>query len=257
VGRLQLKQPLDPNKIRPDPAPVQQASILIFAKFPHAGQVKTRLVPPLSFEQAATWHEAAMRAVCERAAYFKQNIAKASRYDINVVLVGAPNSQLDSFRKLNLTGINDYWPQGEGHLGQRLSRAVDRAFDHRADAVVLLGADSPTLPQDHLLQSLSLLESNDVAISPTHDGGYCLLSLRSPCQSLFEKIDWGSSTVADQTRTQARAAKLALAELPPWYDIDSFDDLEKMVEDFDVDELTMLESSIALRQLTHELLTQV
>ncbi len=252
-----MKQPLDPNEIRPDPAPVQQASILIFAKYPIAGKVKTRLVPPLSFEQAATWHEAAMRAVCERAVYFKQNIAKVSRYNITVVLVGAPDSQLESFRKMNLTGINDYWPQGEGHLGQRLSRAIDRAFNQSADAVVLLGADSPTLPQDHLLQSLSVLESNDVAINPTHDGGYCLLSLRSPCPSLFEKIDWGSSTVADQTRAQAQAAKLALAELPPWYDIDCFDDFEKMVEDFDADELAELESSIALRQLTHELLIQV
>jgi len=249
-------QPLDLRKIRRDPAPVKQANILIFAKYPQAGQVKTRLTPPLSYKQAAQWHEAALRAVCERVGYYKRHIPQTDRQAINVVLVGAPDAQLDSFRAMKLAGIDDYWPQGTGDLGQRLSHAIDRSFNHHAEAVVLLGADSPTLPSDYLSQSLSLLESHDAAMSPTPDGGYCLLSLHSPCPSLFEKVDWGTSSVADQTRAQALAAKLTLAELPPWYDIDCFDDLQKMSADFDVDKLSKLDSSIALRQLTRELLTQ-
>jgi len=235
---------------------VRQASILIFAKSPQAGQVKTRLVPPLSFEQAAQWHEAALRTVCERAVTYKQDAANAEGYDVNVVLVGAPDSQLDLFSNLHIAGIDDCWAQGGGDLGQRLSRSLVRAFNRHADAVVLLGADSPTLPLKYLSKSLSLLNSNDITMASTHDGGYCLLSLRSPCPSLFEKVDWGTSSVADQTRSQALAAKLNLAELPPWYDIDCFDDLKKMSADFGVDNLAELESSLALRQLTHELLIQ-
>ncbi len=234
-----------------------QASILILAKYPQAGQVKTRLVPPLSPEQAAQWHKASLRAVCERTTSCMLNSTQSQPYTTNVILVGAPDSQLHSFRKLQLTGIDDYWPQGNGDLGQRLARVVDRTFSGGTDAVVLLGADSPTLPLDYLSRSLSLLETLDAVMAPTHDGGYCLLSLRRPCPTLFDMIDWSTSAVAEQTRRQARLTKITLADLPPWYDIDSFDDLQKMLDDYGKDALVKLASAIALQQLTSKLVEQV
>ncbi|RME38219.1 MAG: glycosyltransferase [Planctomycetota bacterium] len=146
------------------------------------------------------------------------------------------------------------WPQGEGDLGRRLRNGSDRAWAEGAAGVILLGADSPTLPPSFLDATLRRLNRYDAIFGPCEDGGYYLLASRRPCEALFDHIDWGGSEVADQTRRRAKEAKLKLHELPYWYDLDRFDDLRLAKRDLLRYEMTKLPEFAALHETIERLL---
>ncbi len=196
--------------------------ILVFAKLPESGKVNTRMVPPLSPEEAAMLHVSSLRAVCELASSFPS---------CEVILVGTPDNRVDVIASLVASWVTDHWSQGRGDLGQRLSRATDRAFKTGADVVLLLGADSPTLPPRLLAGAIEALETHDAVVGPTDDGGYYVLGMRRFWPALFARIDWGTERVADQTRHRAAAAGIDLEELEAWYDLDRFTDLERACRD--------------------------
>ena len=197
-------------------------NVLIFAKYPEPGAVKTRMVPPLTFEQAATLHRLSLQTVCEIVLDTAQ---------LEATLVVTPDDSVASFGSVVERSDVAIWPQGEGNLGKRLDRAAGRVFREGGRAVLLLGADSPTLPVSYLQEAIRLLERHEVVLGPSDDGGYYLLGLRGPHPSLFEQIDWGGPLVASQTRSRARAAELDLAEIPTWYDLDRFDNLKRAADD--------------------------
>ena len=196
--------------------------VLIFAKYPQPGAVKTRMVPPLTFEQAATLHRLSLQVICE---------IVLDKAHLHATLVVTPDETADSFGRVIERNDVAYRPQGEGDLGTRLRRAVSRVFDDGGRDVILLGADTPTLPLSYLQDAISALRRHDVVMGPCDDGGYYLLGLHGSHTALFEQIDWGGSLVASQTRARADAAELNLAELPPWYDLDRFENLVRAAED--------------------------
>lgn len=180
------------------------------------------MVPSLTPEEAAALHAASLFAVCER-------VAEVSTLDSRLVVT--PDERVDDLRGLAPPHVSGTWPQGNGDLGQRLTRATDRAFQEGAGGLILLGADSPTLPTDYLTQAAGSLSKHDAVLGPCDDGGYYLLGLRQPLPALFECIDWGGDQVADQTRRRAAAAGIDLQELPTWYDLDRVDDLARAARD--------------------------
>lgn len=195
---------------------------LIFAKYPTPGAVKTRMTPPLTPEEAAELHLASLRAVCENL---------PTNTGLEPVLVATPDECGDQMVDLLAGNVSEVWPQGDGDLGDRLSRAADRAFEAGADSVLLLGADSPTLPPEYICEAVSALATDDAVLGSTHDGGYYLLGLRRRIPTIFERINWGTSEAADQTRERATEAGVELAELRIWYDLDRFGDLRRAHED--------------------------
>ena len=225
---------------------------LIFAKHPLAGAVKTRMTPPLTGDEAARLHVAALRVVCA-------NVADVGVF--HVVPVVSPDDRAGELAEMlagdlpHLRGGGSLdelvWPQGEGDLGERLARAVDRAFTGGADGVILLGADSPTLPCEWFRRAGELLARQEAVMGPTDDGGYYLLGMRRPLPALLERIDWGGDQVAAQTRDRAATAGVNLVELPAWYDLDRFADLKRAAED-----LVRAESRAAkeLRELIQSLI---
>lgn len=189
---------------------------LIFAKYPLPGLVKTRMVPPLTDDQAAKLHRLCLQSVCERVSANKNT---------KPILVYTPDNQLASFQNFISGHVDDYWPQGEGDFGERLIQSINHAFSQKADCVILLGADSPTLPIEILHQTIEKLTHYDAVIGPCDDGGYYLLAMTRPLLELFRDIDWGSNKVTDQTKERAAQAAIDLYELASWYDIDRYDDL--------------------------------
>lgn len=178
------------------------------------------MVPPLTPTEAAELHTASLLAVCERV---------GSLENLDTKLVVTPDERVSDLGKL--VAANECWPQGSGDLGQRLTRATDRAFCAGAEGVLLLGADSPTLPVSFLATAAAKLSRHQAVLGPSEDGGYYLLGLRQPLPVLLQRIDWGGEKVADQTRQRAAAAGIDLWELPIWYDLDRFDDLKRAVAD--------------------------
>jgi rSAM/selenodomain-associated transferase 1 len=119
-------------------------------------------------------------------------------------------------------------PQADGDLGQRMAAFFDEQFQAGAAAVVLLGADSPTLPLAFIQQAFHELERAEVVVGPSTDGGYYLLGCARSMPALFEKIPWSTSSVLCETVASLRDRQWRLALLPPWYDVDTLDDWQML-----------------------------
>jgi uncharacterized protein len=180
--------------------------IVIFAKAPVAGEVKTRLIPALGPVGAAEL----AREMLER------TVEEALATGLPVELCGEPDAAQwhEARPELALTA------QGEGRLGDRLARAASAA-----QPVLLIGADCPELDRELLRAAADALEDRDAVIHPARDGGYVLLGLRRFDASLFEGIDWSTAAVAGQTIAKIEALGWSLRVLEVLRDIDEPEDL--------------------------------
>jgi rSAM/selenodomain-associated transferase 1 len=116
--------------------------------------------------------------------------------------------------------------QAEGDLGARLSAFFDGEFEEGATRVVAIGSDSPTLDPTLVISAFLCLESRDVVLGPSTDGGYYLVGCRPPMPPIFEGIPWSTPHVLAQTIDRLKDTRLSLSVLPPWYDVDTPDDLQ-------------------------------
>jgi len=194
--------------------------LILFAKRPRLGAVKTRLVPPLSAEGALALYRAFLADQLALVARFADRCTTElcmDEPDAFVAETGPPAPHLVLTR------------QGPGDLGERMLRAFRRSADEGAEFSVALGADSPTLRHELVLHALSRLEAGAQAVvGPAADGGYVLLGLRGAPESLFRDVPWGSPAVLATTRERAREAGLTLVELAGWYDVDDGAALERL-----------------------------
>ncbi|MDE0014980.1 MAG: TIGR04282 family arsenosugar biosynthesis glycosyltransferase [Candidatus Poribacteria bacterium] len=194
--------------------------VIVFAKNPIPNAVKTRLVPTLSPEQAATLYTAFLTDWCA---------ALAELSDADLVIAYTPADAQSDLQAL----IGDdaiYIPQVGIDLGERLTSATQWAAEHGYTKILLVGSDSPTLPISYISQALTLLDSRNIVIGPSTDGGYYLIgfsveTLATTIPHVFEDIAWSTAEVFQQTVARIHAAEATLGLLPPWYDIDRAEDL--------------------------------
>ncbi len=224
---------------------MQQTRILIFAKYPEPGRVKTRMVPPLTHAEAAELHTAALQATCELAGL----VASAS-----VEGVVSPDDRTQDVAAMLPKHVTRVSAQGEGDLGRRLERATKQAFAEDSSPIVLLGADSPTLLPDRIETAVRKLSEHDAAMGPCDDGGYHLLAVSRCLPELLTNITWGADCVAEQTRQRAKEANLNLVDLDPWYDLDRFEDLRRAASDLAVRSVCQESCAGALMRLLQKLL---
>ena len=194
--------------------------LIVFAKNPVPNQVKTRLVPSLSPEQAATLYRAFLTDWCE-------TLARLSGVDL--IIAYTPTEAQSDLQAL----IGDsviYIPQLGDSLGKRLTAATQWAVEHGYTKILLVGSDSPTLPISYISQALILLDTRDIAIGPSTDGGYYLIGFSTTNVArtvpfVFEDIAWSTAAVLQQTVTRIHSLETTVGLLPPWYDIDTAEDL--------------------------------
>jgi rSAM/selenodomain-associated transferase 1 len=183
--------------------------IIVFAKAPVAGLVKTRLIPALGAEGAA----ALALEMLER------TIAEALATGLPVELCGDPDAASWQAPRPGLA----LGAQGEGDLGARLGRAAARGLAE--DSILLIGGDCPEMDRHMLARAAGALEAHDAVIHPAHDGGYALLGLRRFDPSLFEEISWSTDAAAEQTIARIEALGWTLEVLETLRDIDRPADL--------------------------------
>jgi rSAM/selenodomain-associated transferase 1 len=191
--------------------------LALFAKHWEPGHVKTRLAARWGHERASEIYLAFLRSLLERLAEIGDR-----RW-----LVYSPAKSQAAFRQL----AGDSWrvvEQSMGDLGQRMAALFSQAFAGGAERVVLIGSDSPTLPDAHIAQAFELLQRVPVVLGPATDGGYCLIGASGRVPPVFTGIDWSTDRVFEQTIAQLEAEGLAFACLPPWHDIDTPHDLERL-----------------------------
>ena len=197
-----------------------KACLIVFAKNPVPNQVKTRLIPTLSPEQAAALYTAFLTDWCE-------TLAKLSNVDL-VIAYTPEDAQPDLQTLIGDDAI--YIPQMGVGLGERLASATQWAAEHGYTKILIVGSDSPTLPISYISEAITLLDSKDTVIGPSTDGGYYLVAfsaaaLTTTVPLVFEEIAWSTTDVFQQTVTRIHSAKATFGLLPPWYDVDTAEDL--------------------------------
>lgn len=191
--------------------------LVVFARFPEAGQVKTRLIPALGAEGAARLQEALTRRTLD----VVQRFRSGSPCDVEVRFAGG-----DASAMRRLFGARHLYSEQQGiGLGERLEHAVSTAFDQGTKRVVVIGTDCPELEQSTLEQAFDSLLHADIVLGPAFDGGYYLVGLQANRPELFRGIDWSTENVLRQTLECARQLQCSVCQLGPLSDVDYPEDL--------------------------------
>ena len=197
-------------------------------KAPRAGEVKTRLVPPLTGEEAASL----------AASLARDTVESARRVARETVVAYAPDDGRAALEAvLKSEGLLWHAQRGED-LGARIESAASYAFELKGGPVVVVGTDSPTMPPSFVSQAVASLSAgeSDVALGPTEDGGYYLVGLREPFEGLFRNVEWSTPRAYRQTASNASRLGLRVLELPRWYDVDTSADLLRLRDELLSDE---------------------
>jgi len=201
-------------------------ALAVMSKAPQAGTVKTRLVPPLTYEEAAALSICFLRDTA-------LNIAKVAAIGASEsVAVYTPVGAEAAFDGLLHKGFKLVAQRGQS-FGERLFYATEDLLALGFQSLCLIDADSPTLPGPFLLDAVRWLAQpgDRVVLGPSDDGGYYLIGLKSAHARLFEEITWSTDQVLRQTIERARELKLEINLLPAWYDVDDGATLHRLCDE--------------------------
>lgn len=194
-----------------------QRTLGVFVRHPVPGQVKTRLAESIGAERA-----------CEIYAAFVVDLVETLRkVGTRRWLCFAPHSDA-AFEYFKILAGADFqlWPQPETALGERMGRFFDEQVRAASESAVIIGSDSPTLPKELIVRAFEALDLGECVIGPAMDGGYYLIGQRATARDLFTGVEWGTGRVFEQTVKRVAALGARLVLLPPWYDVDTSEDLE-------------------------------
>jgi len=200
---------------------VVESTLLVFAKSPVPGQVKTRLIPVLGPDRAAALHRQLL--------WYSLVVAKQSIID-KVELWCFPTSNHPFFVNCQKHYAVSLYIQRGKDLGERMEYAFKNALS-RSRFALLIGSDCPSLSaQDLNFACQALAQGYNAVLGPAHDGGYVLIGLRRSESLLFSGIPWGSETMLELTRVRMRQLGWQWYELPERWDVDRPDDLGRLRE---------------------------
>lgn len=193
-------------------------AILVFAKIPRPGRVKTRLSPFLTPTQAAAVHQACL---CDTVA----QVSAVKSADRRLVVAGSRTAarQLAMHLRLGVGWKVDV--QGRGGLGERLARWFRWLQAKEAVPVIAVGTDTPWMGSARMARAIALLQQRDAVIGPTADGGYYLVGMRRWLPEIFRNIPWGSNRVVRQTLQRLEESGATYSLLRQDFDLDRPADL--------------------------------
>jgi len=195
--------------------------IVVMAKAPRPGATKTRLTPTLTSEQAASLYEALL--------WDTFDLVRGLGWADLAVAISPPESRQYfanhtpvGTRLLSIEGVD---------IGDCLDQALGFLLDLGYGKVIALNADGPSLPAAFLLQANQLLDDHQVVFGEGEDGGYYLAGVKGKHSQLFEEIAWSTAAVLEQSLAKAAAVGLSAATTPRWYDIDTIENLRRLVDE--------------------------
>lgn len=198
------------------------AALLVFAKVPRPGDVKTRLTPVLTPDEAAELYRA----------FLLDALALYAQLEVDVRLYLAPPVPDGPFPDRS-PGVSVHRQEGEG-LGARMSTAFRDTFDEGARRVSVVGTDHPTLPAAYVRQSFRALTADrSICIGPSEDGGFYLLGMNAYYPQLFEGMTYSHGDVFTDTLARIGTTDARLTVLPRWYDVDTPKALARMLADLE------------------------
>ncbi len=232
---------LDPNL--PSRMARGLCALAVMTKAPQAGRVKTRLVPPLTPEEAAELNKcflrdtaAAISSVCSGGLRRPNAVntqllpgAQKAPPQCGPVAVYTPVGAESAYTDV-LPADFSLLPQRGDEFGERLYFAVEDLFKCGFDSLCLIDSDSPTVPAENFEQAVELLSASEdrVVLGPSDDGGYYLIGMKKPHRHLFEQIDWSTARVLNQTMQRATEIGIEVKPLPTGYDVDDDASLRRL-----------------------------
>jgi uncharacterized protein len=198
-------------------------ALAVMTKAPQAGQVKTRLVPPLTPNEAAELNKCFLR---DTAAAISNATANNDACGIAVYTpVGAEPTYTGV-----LPADFSLLPQRGDKFGERLFHAAADLFKCGFESVCLIDSDSPTIPAENFSQAVKLLQrpGDRIVLGPCDDGGYYLIGLKESHKELFERIDWSTERVLNQTMQRAVNIGIDVKLLQTGYDVDDAASLRRL-----------------------------
>lgn len=189
-------------------------ALAVMTKAPRAGQVKTRLVPPLTHDEAAQLNSSFLR---DTASAISAAAPKVARGIAVYTPVGAETVYADI-----LPPNFELIPQRGEDFGERLYFAAEDLFRCGFETICLINSDSPTVPAKNFAQAVELLRlpGERIVLGPSDDGGYYLIGLKKLHRAVLERIEWSTERVLDQTLQRASEIGVEAKLLPMGYDID-------------------------------------
>ena len=203
---------------------VPTCGIAVMAKASFPGCTKTRLVPPLTFDEAAKCNTAFLRDIAD-------NILTTSAQASIAGYIAYGPAHARPFFQENLPRevalIEACYPT----LGDCLDFAISQLLERGHRAAVVLNSDSPTLPASLLVETAEVLArpGDQAVFGPAYDGGYYLLGVKAPHHRLFQDIAWSTEHVTHQTLERAAELHLPVHILPKWYDVDDIGGLKMLL----------------------------
>jgi rSAM/selenodomain-associated transferase 1 len=237
---------LDPNL--PDEGARKLCALAVMTKAPQPGQVKTRLVPLLTPDEAAELNKcflrdtaAAISTACSRrpageASEVQLGHAGASHTEAATAACGiavyTPVGAESAYTDI-LPADFTLLPQRGDKFGERLYFAVEDLFKCGFESVCLIDSDSPTVPAENFAEAVEMLSASEdrVVLGPSDDGGYYLIGVKKPHRHLFEQIDWSTERVLNQTMQRTADIGIDVKLLPCGYDIDDGEGLRRLYDE--------------------------
>ena len=197
--------------------------IAVMAKASAPGRTKTRLVPPLTFAEAAAFNTAFLKDIADNLLFAARDAAIAG------YAAYAPPGSEEFFQRVlpPAIGLID---ASMPHFGDCLFLTIQQILARGHGSAVVLNSDSPTLPTAFLVETAEMLARSGerAVLGPSSDGGYYLLGLKAAHRRLFENIAWSTERVAGATLERAREIGLDVHMLPVWYDVDDIEGVRRL-----------------------------
>ncbi len=203
-------------------------ALIVFAKAPVPGKVKTRLTPGIPPEHAARLYECFLLDSIP----LYQTLS-----DVSVLLYLESESDRGYFEE-HFPDLPCYIQEGET-LGERMKGAFETSFNEQHRRVIVVGTDHPTLPLRTISTGYQVLDAYDdaIVIGPSEDGGYYALGMRTIHPELFQDIEFSTSTVYEETMKRMVDIDVTVHVLPKWYDVDTLEDIVRLQNDLQNPEL--------------------
>lgn len=195
--------------------------MIVFAKEPEKGRVKTRLREHLSEEQCFKLYKAFLRDTLESVKTL-EHIDKVLAYDFTT-------NEPGYLKKIGRPFT--FYKQRGKNLGEKMHNAFKFARKTNSEKAIIIGSDSPNLPVNYVKEAFRRLDNNDIVLGPSRDGGYYLVGLKNPCLTIFRGVKWSSETVLKDTIKNAGRLNKKIAILRKWYDIDDSAGLARLKRD--------------------------